>query len=172
MDLIATIVDGLVVLEAAGKFVEGEELTRFLLDKLSGRLGSLENGLQLYLARFLSAQGRFAEADKAFKKVADAEEENSGHYIKCQYNLFMGEHKLANGDYVQAAKMFDKALRIHEMHSTIEFSPLVRIQDAIERAKNAIIDRTSTQNRPISIIKGTKNDRQNIFVWSSGFLTS
>jgi len=104
---LSTMGDGLAILEAGGAFERGEEYTR-LLARVMRSHGGVQR-YQLFLARFLSAQGRFGEADALFEPLRTDEEVASTPGLACLLALFLGEHELAQGRREEAARLFAEA---------------------------------------------------------------
>ncbi len=133
VEVVAHLNDAVPILEAGGRFVEGEQYVRILLQKLGDGHGSTADKQRLYLARFLSATGSEEEAEKIFDDVVSSGVLESNLSLDCLYNLFIGEHQLAAGYQADAADSFDEALRLRNQMSKSSRPPFARVRDAISR---------------------------------------
>lgn len=103
------------VLEAAGQFAVGEEYTRELLAYKGSLHRNSARKNQLYLARFLSGQGKKAEAEKLFQEVLDSGVLETNAFIDCIYCMFMREHKLAGGNVDEADELLNEAFQRRQL---------------------------------------------------------
>ncbi len=140
VEVIAHITDGLPMLEAGARFAEGEEYSRILLQRLGEGHGGSADKNQLYLARFLSGQGKTVEAEQLFAEVLASGALESDAPSDCFYCLFMGEHKLAAGKYEEANEFFEAALQRRKQLGEKTHPRVERIQDALDRASQFQID--------------------------------
>ena len=125
--------ENLPILEAASRWSVGEEYCRTILEKL-GSYPAVESLNQLYLARFLSGQQKYEEAEEWFSRFADSDANDGQSIESCAHELFWGEHLQATGKLEAAKKHLQKAILIRGRFSEFENPRMSRIELAIERA--------------------------------------
>ncbi len=134
VDVIALLADALPMIEAGGRYVEGENYARILLQSLGSGHGGKADKHRLYLARFLSATGKTEEAKQIFEEVVSSGVLESSKSLDCLYRLFIGEQQLLLGNRLEAASNFDQALSLRKQMDDNARPPIARIQAAINRA--------------------------------------
>jgi len=130
---LSTMSDSLPILEAGGRYDIGETYTRIVQANLGGAHGDMAHLHTIYLARFLSAQGKFDEAEPLFALVGGAPKLKTSISLACLYHLFMGEHDLALGRTQQAREQFEQARALRARMLDASHPSRERIDEAISR---------------------------------------
>ena len=109
---LGTLSDSLRYLDRAGRAAEGEAYTRELISTL-GRLGGGHDDLaqvnSMFLAGFVSAQGRLDEADLLFAPLIAAEGRISDPRTRARLHIFYGAHLARRADFDAAERELDAA---------------------------------------------------------------
>ncbi len=122
METLASMSDGLPVLDAAGRVEVGAEYARTLSERFadgSSHDPSLALRYQAYLARFLSRQGRLTEADALLAGVLAQEESVTDPVLRARIDLACGGHLGAKGLFAEAeARLLSAFGRLDERNWT------------------------------------------------------
>jgi len=134
---LSTMSDALPYLEAGGLNEKGEEYARVASANMGAAHGDIADLHTVYLARFLSAQGKFTEADPLFEQLAHSDQMEINSDFTCIYHLFLGEHQLAQGDIEEARQHMHEAQRIRAAMRDDAHPSRARVEDAVRRASAA-----------------------------------
>jgi hypothetical protein len=102
---IGALSDSLRVFERDGRGREGEARAREVaaaLATVGGTHGDMLDIANLYIARFVSLQGRFAEADALFEALQAREKDFGSPLQRARLRLFLAGHHTLQGRYEQA----------------------------------------------------------------------
>lgn len=102
--LISSITDALCYLERAGRTTEGELLARELSEAMQKFGGNLAFAADLYVARFVSAQGRLDEAESLFDSLLAREEQVTETRVRARLHKFLGSHLMLRGRFEEAER--------------------------------------------------------------------
>jgi hypothetical protein len=85
-----------------------------LLERAAAGHPGMDWGPRIFLARFLSAQGRREEAEAAFESILAREEAIADPYDRAKLHLFHGSHLVALGEYETAEHSIAAAVALVE----------------------------------------------------------
>ncbi|HVP73669.1 MAG TPA: serine/threonine-protein kinase [Phycisphaerales bacterium] len=103
--MIGALSDSLRVFERDGRGVEGEARAREVaaaLANVGGTHGDMLDTANLYIARFVSLQGRIAEADTLFEALQSREKDFDSPLQRARLRLFLAGHHVLQGQYEEA----------------------------------------------------------------------
>jgi len=106
--------DSLTYLERAGRAAEGEALARELtetLRTLGGGHDAMVIGSDIYVAHFVSLQGRIDEAEGLYQSLQDRED-LAGRFERARLHLYYGSHLARKGQYAQAEEQLERCVSI------------------------------------------------------------
>jgi tetratricopeptide (TPR) repeat protein/tRNA A-37 threonylcarbamoyl transferase component Bud32 len=133
--------DALHVLDAAGRWQQGEAYARILLDFVgggAGHAGSLAVRYRIYIARFLSAQRRSDEADDHFAQVLEAGAPDFD--LQVFQDMAYGAHLSARGEFDAAEQRLVAAFQRMATPNVLlvpTMQELLRLYEAWERPDQA-----------------------------------
>ncbi|MEP0846976.1 MAG: serine/threonine protein kinase [Phycisphaerae bacterium] len=107
--LMSALADALPYLERAGRAVEGEPLAREFSVQMRRFGGDTAFEAELYIARFVSMQRRFDEADELFQALMDRAGELSHAHVRARLHLFLGQHLALQGRFDEAEQSLRSA---------------------------------------------------------------
>ncbi len=110
---VAELCDAIPMLDRGGRWAEGEQVARELvqkLEELGGGHGPMVLDAELAIARFVSLQGRTEEADGLFQVLLAREEEARAiANVFARMHMFHGAHLAGQGSYEQAERSLQLA---------------------------------------------------------------
>ena len=126
--LVARISDSLPYLDRGGRWVEGEQLAReysSTLQSLGGGHGAMQFSAELYIARFISLQGRLDDAEGLFAALRSREHEAADESpTVARLHMFYGGHLVRRGEYDQAEQHLQRAAQLIDIHhGSIDSNP-------------------------------------------------
>jgi 8-oxo-dGTP pyrophosphatase MutT (NUDIX family) len=131
--MLSALSDALRYLDRAGRAVEGETLARELtaaLEGLGGGHGDMLFASELYVARFVSMQGRLDEAEPIFQSLI-AREGTSDRFSRARLHLFYGG-QLARRELYEEAE--------HELSNAVELIGDVRLGTLTSHPDDIILE--------------------------------
>lgn len=140
--LLTEMSDVLHVLDAGGRLAEGEQFSRTLHDRLGGgdsHDNTLSKRFAIYLARFVSRQGRLDEADGLFAPILTME--ISDLDLQVFRDLAFGAHQTLRGQFADAErKLLSANGQMAEPNVLIVAcrQELVRLYEAWQRPEDAL----------------------------------
>jgi serine/threonine protein kinase/tetratricopeptide (TPR) repeat protein len=106
MAFIVTVSDALPILDRGERWVEGETFAREFIEKLNamgGGHGDMVFDTEIWVARFVSLQGRLLEAEAMFQSLlARAEETDLAANVRARLHLFQGSNLCRRGAFEEA----------------------------------------------------------------------
>lgn len=135
--------DVLHVLDAGDRLAEAEEYARTLYARFGGELAhdaDMPLRYRIYLARFLSRQGKLDEADEHFGEILAREAELKDEHFFPRIDLAYGGHLAARGDFAGAEarllSAYDRFKAAGEWRVPLH-QELIRLYDAWARPADA-----------------------------------
>ncbi len=114
LPLLGSISDALKYIDRAGRAAEGELLARELTDamrKFGGSHGDLAFDSELYVARFVSQQGRLDEAEPIFESLL-GRAEGAERNVRARLHLFYGSHLTHRQSFEEAERQLMTAAEL------------------------------------------------------------
>jgi tetratricopeptide (TPR) repeat protein len=112
--LLSAIFDSLRFLERAGRAAEGEAMARELtghLEKFGGGHGETNFENALFVARFVSMQGRLDEAETIFDSLQPKVEGLADVWVRTRFHIYQGRHLTRRGRFDDAEQALQRALK-------------------------------------------------------------
>jgi non-specific serine/threonine protein kinase/serine/threonine-protein kinase len=112
--LLSAMSDALPYLENAGRWSEGEAMAREVSEQLR-KFGSAHATTfhpDLYLAKFVSAQNRFDEAEPVFQSLLSREDAEATRLERAQLHLFYGSHLTLRKQFDEAERQLLRAVEL------------------------------------------------------------